>query len=247
MKEVSNKVILILLVVAITITLAGTIISVSKLKGVGGRLGITFAAQGNATGTSTITVQSVTSITNQVSTVAFGSGYVNSSCTSCTIMTDTKGIQPGNESCCVSFNNATASFLIENTGNVPLFLNFSCAPGSETTSCQAADMIGGTNPVFQFRTKNASDATNNSADSFVDTAYSCGTASANTGYNYSSFTNLDSTTNFHLCGANGSKYYFNHQAINNSVVIELKAVIPDNANAGSQRTATLTFNGESSG
>lgn len=246
MKEVSNKIILILLVVAITITLAGTFISVNKLKGVGGKFGITFAAQGNATGTSTITIQSVTSITNQVSIVAFGSGYVNSSCTSCTIITDSKGIQPGNESCCVGFNNATASFLIENTGNTPLFLNFSCSD-LVAADCTAAGFIGGTNPVFQFRTINASDATNKSADTFADSAYSCGTASANTGFNYSSYTNLDATTNFHLCGSNGSKYYFNHQATNNSAVIDLKVVIPDNANTGTEKVATFTFNGESGG
>lgn len=65
--------------------------------------------------------------------------------------------------------------------------------------------------------------------------------------NYSSYTDLDFTTNFHLCGANASKYYFNHQFSNNSVVMDLKVVIPDNANAGTEKTVTFTFNGESSG
>lgn len=243
MVAISNKTIALLLVVALAITISGTLVSISKLINIPGYNLLTGAAVNTTTGTSTITVVSRTQITNQVSTIAFGSGYVNTTCSACYIDTDV-GILAGNVSCCARFNNITAGFLIENTGNENVTLNFSC-----TGSCTAASFINGTSPVFQFRMSNSSDLSgkqNRTGDSINDTRGSCQTP-ADLGWNFSSYT--DMSANASLCGrlASASEYYFTANATADAVIMDLKVGIPDDARPNAQQTATFTFSAESAG
>ncbi|MDP3733827.1 MAG: hypothetical protein Q8R37_01235 [Nanoarchaeota archaeon] len=246
MATISNKTIAVLLVVALAITISGTFVSIYKLINIPGYNLLTGAAVNTTTGNATITIVSRTQITNRVSTIAFGTGYVNTTCPYCYIDSDV-GILAGNVSCCALFNNVTAGFLIENTGNENVTLNFSCSG-----SCTAASFVNGTNPVFQFRMTNVSDPAagsgkqNVSGDSILDTRGSC-QAAADLGWNFSSYTAM--TTRADLCGSNGSttEYYFTANATADAVIMDLKVGIPDDSRPNTQQTATFTFSAESAG
>src|SRR3989344_4645577 len=103
MKPISNKSIMALLTVALLISITGTIINVYRMGGFQGSSFLTGAATDSGTGTSTITIASSTSLDNQVGAIAFGSGYVNGSCSSCVMDSDGKQNQTGR--CCNSFSN----------------------------------------------------------------------------------------------------------------------------------------------
>ncbi|MFH1276553.1 MAG: hypothetical protein ABIH82_05575 [Candidatus Woesearchaeota archaeon] len=240
--KISNNLVMSLLVVAVVLTLAGTLINMGFIGGVSGNQ-ITGQVTTNSTaGTSTITITSQTVITNQVPSIAFGSGYVNNTiaCSECVMDTIT-GVYAGNDTCCDVFNNVTAGFLLENTGNENLTLNMSCSG-----SCTAATFIGaGTSPLFQFKAVNLSDSVNQSGDTVTDTLGSC---SSGGGYNISDWTNL-AVGGFDLCGGNGStKYYMDFVDTRDAVRIDIKVSIPsDVVVTGSLKTATFVFDGTSSG
>src|SRR3989344_7456540 len=108
MVQLSNRSIVYLLVIAMAITLASTVLNVSKLGYLGNL--ITGAATNTSVGTATLTVTSQTAVTLRVSSVAFGSGFVNktvAACGYCQMSTDS-GIASGNQTCCNQFNNVTA-------------------------------------------------------------------------------------------------------------------------------------------
>ena len=146
MNDVSNKTIFALLVATVVISLGGTYISMSAVNNKLGSLGfgpitgffapITgFALIPNAT--ATVTVELFSSIKFTDSSVAFGSGNVNTTggftkCALSTVYTP-RG--------CVSFNDVTDGFTIENDGNS----NLSVELRSNVT---AAQFIGGSSPLF---------------------------------------------------------------------------------------------------
>ncbi len=250
MKSISNKTIMGILTFALFITIIGTGVSIFRLGGLGD-VQITGAATNDTTGTATLTVSSQTEITLQVTSLAFGSGYVNTTgagCSECVMDTIT-GFYAGNESCCSNFNNVTAGFLIENTGNENVSVNFTCSG-----TCTAAGFINGTSPVFQFRMSNSSDGyngtvdgtkTNNSGDGIADSSYSCSSGSG--GWNYSEWTDVAEAT-FDLCGSNSTtEYYLASDSSRDAAVLDIKLSIPDNALTGSAKTATITFAAASAG
>ncbi len=239
----------VLLVIALLITIAGTILNLSNLDHSKIPFSqITGAATNVSTGTATLTVSSQTEVTLRVASIAFGSGYVNTStasCTYCTTSTDI-GHNAGNASCCSRFNNVTAGFLIENTGNENVTLNFTCSG-----NCTAAAFINGTSPSFQFRLANSSDGgstgkvSNNSGDLVTDTASSCSSGAG--GWNYSSWTDV-AASGFDLCGSNGTtEYYFSSESSKDAVIMDIKIKIPDDARTGSAKTATFDFKAQSQG
>ena len=79
MGEISNKTIVALLVVALVVTVVGTVVSVSKLSALGGTYTILSGAA-TGTGTTTLTTSGVTDISVTDSAIAFGTGMVNDSC-----------------------------------------------------------------------------------------------------------------------------------------------------------------------
>ncbi len=246
MVRISNKTIAVLLVIALAITISGTFVSIYKLVSLPGYNFFTGGVTLNTTtGSSTITVRSITQITNQVSTIAFGSGYVNDSCSYCYIDSNV-GINGGNVSCCVSFTNVTRGFLIENTGNFNVTLNFTC-----TGSCNSSSFVNGTKPWFQFQMTNVSDPAagsskqNTSGDTVLDTRGSCNNG-AELGWNYSNWNNMSYGAD--LCGTSGSTAYgFTYNSTADAVIMDLLVGIPEDSRAGIQQTANLTFNGVSAG
>ena len=132
----TNKVIVLLLGVALFITLIGTGINIAKLLQLSPG-GITSAASTVIGGNASITITSQTKITNTGNaTIAFGSGYVNGSgaCQYCRM--DSNAIVD-NDTCCASFNRLNTGFLLENTGNENLSVNWSCSG-----NCTGADFVG---------------------------------------------------------------------------------------------------------
>jgi hypothetical protein len=246
MVNISNKQIVAFLVVALVITLASTVINISKISGLGNM--VTGAATNTTTGTATLTVASQTEVTLQVASIAFGSGFVNTtgaSCSACHTSTDL-GPASGNASCCGNFNNVTAGFLIENTGNENLTLNMTCEG-----SCTAATFVNGTGPTFNFRLVNSSSgasdgtASNNSGDSVTDTGDAC-SSGAGGSWNYSVYTAMAATT-FDLCGSNEStEYFFDTTSTSDAVIMDIQLVIPDDAVTTAQ-TANITFGSTSAG
>jgi hypothetical protein len=247
MVNISNKTIVSFLVVALVITLASTIINISKISGMDNL--ITGAATNTTTGTATLTVASQTEVTLQVTDIAFGSGYVNTTtagCNACFISTDI-GFAAGNDSCCSEFNNESAGFLVENTGNENVTLNMTCEG-----SCTAAGFINGTGATFQFRLVNSSSgasdgtASNNSGDSVTDTGDAC-SSGAGGSWNYSVYTDM-ATTTFDLCGSNESvEYFFDSSSASDAVIIDISIAIPDDSITNAQQGVNLTFGATSAG
>lgn len=81
MADISNKTIVVLLAIALIITVAGTVVSVTKLSGLQTKYTLLSGAATTGTGTSSITVQGYASIAINDATVTFPTGYYNASCT----------------------------------------------------------------------------------------------------------------------------------------------------------------------
>ena len=119
MGEISNKTILALLVATVVVSLGGAYISISAVNSRLSSVGLApitgFAVVPN--GTATVTVQTVSSIKFSDSSVAFGTGSVNttgsySNCSLSTVYTPYKG--------CVGFDDQINGFTVENDGNTNL-------------------------------------------------------------------------------------------------------------------------------
>jgi len=137
MADLSNRALALLLVVAIVVSISGTLVSLN-MGGVGTPTGY---AIDNSTGTATFTISSNFSITFGQNTLLFGTGAVTGGgpCT----MNTTSG--PLNDANCENFNNsiANANLTIINDGNIRanVSLNF---------SQNATGLIGGTSPQLYY-------------------------------------------------------------------------------------------------
>jgi len=137
--DISNKSVAFLLVVAIVISLGGTIFSLNKLN----QLGFTGLAFSNSPqGTANLTVNSSLVLTFVVSNVDFGTGYTNDSGAGMEhCVMDTNG--SANSADCIGFNSGVSPFVLRNDGNKDLNVSISANKNATT-------FLGGTNPVFQF-------------------------------------------------------------------------------------------------
>ena len=162
MENVSNRVIVGLLVVALMVTVVGTMVSVNKLNQLGGTFrvlqgGVLTGAQ---SGSSNLTINTVTSLAASNNSLTFGTGRVNTTCDFCTM--DTNGITDGRftngsrtangtagqvHSCCTTFTSVINGFYLENTGNTNISVGYTCAnvnSGRVTGNCTPVTLIGGT-------------------------------------------------------------------------------------------------------
>ena len=105
--DISNRTLMWLLILAIAISLWGTMTSLSKLQ----RLSITGAVSAN--GTAQLYINTSLGIIFAVDTVDWGSGYVNQSAADWCLLNTTGGKTSG----CAEFNTVTQGLVIENTGN----------------------------------------------------------------------------------------------------------------------------------
>jgi len=155
-------------------------------------------------------------------------------------MMDSDGKINQTGACCVGFTNVSSGFLIENTGNENVSLNYSCAG-----SCTADDFIGGTNPSFEIRTTPNYWAGQSGETSAADTDQSCrqGTAVYNwTIYNYTDVTAAGQG----LCGS-ALVYPFSNTETNDAVVIDINVTIPEDAGDSSEKKAIFNFSVTSAG
>jgi hypothetical protein len=279
MKDNSNKTIVALLAIALVITVVGTVVSVSKLNEFGGMSNQLSSLTGAATISSTeqtnITITSATSITLANTSMNFGSGRVNSSCSICgmdsnnTVLnywsngTITGGGAGESNGCCTTFNRVTAGFLIENTGNVNVSVGYTCSG-----NCTFDTFIGGSfgpagntmNPLsFEINAQNVRKQVGEtgSTDNFASCAGG-GTLYRDSGWNVtnsSSYTNtIDSSagTNIRLsssghwlCG-NYTNSPLDSSSLKNAAVFDVNISIPSSApDTGVQSSFTLTFNATS--
>ncbi len=226
-----------LLVIALLLTGVATVLNFNHILGLENIVSfLTGAATSTGTGISNLTITGTTAITNDVAAIQFGSGYVNASCSSCMIDSDGKI----NRACCVSFTNVTDGFLLENTGNLNLSVNYTCAG-----NCTAALFIGGTGPAFMIRTTNNLAAQQNNESGALDTVQSCNDGTF-TNWNLTSYTAVSAAGDW-LCG-NSTSYPLAFDNTKDAGVIDINVTIPHDASGGGGvKTATFTFNAFSSG
>lgn len=270
MKDVSNKTLVGLLTVALIVSLLGVLTSINQFQDI-----FTGAATSTSTGKTNVTITSTTSLTNQVSDIDFGSGYVNASCEFCIMDTNQSVLNmfsnASNQStvgtagtlCCLSFTSVTSGFLIENTGNKNLSVGYTCSG-----NCTHASFIGGTlngeMGGLEIKVNPNNIRVQSGETGGTDAAASCAAGGVN-GYFYWNawnMTNLSSyssagiggdqgkyislsDTGHWLCG-NRTNYPLDFDNTKDAAVIDINITIPNDAPATSiESSFTLTFNGTS--
>lgn len=223
MKDVSNKTIVGLLLVALVITVVGTLVSIEKLGGQYAQL----SGAATGTGTTSLEVEAGAGININDSTASFGSGYVS----------------PGNDSAYVytngTFNgswtntstNATNGWIeIFNLGNVNVNLSVtSDKSNSEVwlcgTSCAATNVATLEVLAEEFEVGSCSDF--NISNTFANTTFQ---------------TVLNTTANntVNLCE------YLKNTDATDDLKISFRAIVPKDATIGGHVT-TLTFTATSIG
>ena len=150
-----SYVVIFLLFTALSVAGLTTIMILNHQAGLlGGGLGLSGAASSTSLGEINLTLLSATSFTNQRTTIDFGSGYVNASCSYCGMSSSSDNISyftngsnlssvGYSNTCCVSFNTTqNLGFLLENTGNVNLSVGYTCS-----ANCTHAGFIGGSSSL----------------------------------------------------------------------------------------------------
>lgn len=108
--DISNKTLMWVLILAIVVSLWGTMSSISKLKGIT----VTGAATNTSTALANLSVSQNIGIIFRVDEAQWGSGYVNQSlAANCSL-----GNNGSNGVACAGFNTVSTPLVIENIGNV---------------------------------------------------------------------------------------------------------------------------------
>ncbi len=215
MAEISNRTLAALLVLAIVISLGGTIVSLNRIKTLQ-----FFGATGLAasdTGIVYLNVTPTASVNFAVNSTNFGTGYTTSghNCTMYINKSNSTAITRSESTYCyggwASFDaSSEMPLILENDGNVNV--NVTIASNND-----AASFIGGSGPVFQWKVANNE----------------TGSCKNETGIP-SDWTDVTTTPTV-LC------YNLSYAASSNSMAIGLKVVIPyDTPNKGTQQSAIIT-------
>jgi hypothetical protein len=219
--EISNKTLAWMVVVAIVVSFAGTLLSLSKLEGTNNLIGY---ATVNDSANAQVQISSQAGLTFSVSALAFGSGSVNGTAPYQCNLTINKSTSPNilKDGGCSGFadTNTGGPLTLENTGNVQLnvTLNF---------SADANNFIGGYADV------------NNPAPSFLFSVSENETSSCTSiNATLAGWTEVQNTTlsTYGIC--NGMDYV----AGSDSLSIGIKVRIPSNANQGT-KTVYITATG----
>lgn len=212
--EISNKTLAVLLIVAIALSLGGTLVSLNRLSSVVRAPGITGYAT-SVQGTTNVTIQTVASLRFAIANINFGVGAVNTTAgnTHCSIASSQTGAgSKDSSSSCINFTatggTALKSFQLENDGNLALRVNF-------TSAEDAAAYLGGTSPLFRYKVGD-------------NETSACGTLGPTT------WTNILTTNNV-VCNGTGMDFDPAH----NSIYMDINLTIPYDSNTGEQIT-TLT-------
>ncbi len=246
-KPNNEHILLLLLVVAVLFSMGTTLLNFTNFTG------ITGAA--TAVGTTNLTILSTSSITNNLETMDFGSGYTDGSVNmNCQMASDGRHNQSG--ASCIGFNNVSSGFLLENTGNSNLSINYSCSG-----SCNATSFIGDANGAFEVMVLSKSSFPTQSGETgTADTGASCFSylGAIFNGWNItdtdgpvtssnpeSTFVDVSNDGDW-LCG-NSTHFPLGSNDLLDAGVVHINLSIPSTASGGSgMKNATFTFNAISS-
>jgi len=196
-----NNILMFVAVVAVTIALFNLIVTINKVDDIKTLTG--FATD---TGTANLTIEGAAAVNFTTDIVNWGSGQVNASeGTRAELNTYPGQVTAG------TWTPVTQGLILENIGNSNVTLNL-------TSSKDATDFIGGTNPIFQWR------VTNNKTGS-------CTTAPSPAAYS-----NINTSTHL-TCPI------FQWVNTADALEIDLNVTIPADANSGAKGmviTATAT-------
>ncbi|MFH1064362.1 MAG: hypothetical protein V1729_04740 [Candidatus Woesearchaeota archaeon] len=209
-EDLSNKTLTIIVIITLAVAFSSTMLFYSKFKG--DKL---TAAATTDQAVARLNITSRASINFTISSVDWGSGYVNETVYYCQL--NTEGLNdPGN---CTNFTTVSEGLRIENDGNRNVQLNIS-------TNNTAAQFLGGTGPLYQWKFGfNESD--------------SCGSAGVGStcvtnasALNYQSYTTTP-TTSVEVCPC------FRSDNTNDVLNLELQLRVPSDSFTG-LRESTIT-------
>lgn len=141
--DVSNKTIATLLVAAIVVSLAGTLISLNKIGQTIPVISLSEGLTGRVTvGTTNLSITTLTEVNISRALVDFGAGNVVNGLANCTFNSST-----GGNNSCASFPGTAANggFIVDNVGNTNINVTANHTKGATT-------LLGGTSPSFQHKT-----------------------------------------------------------------------------------------------
>ena len=141
-EEISNRTLAILLILAIAISLGGTIISLNRFTQVNMITGLA----GSSTGSARVNVTSTASLRFVKNATNFGDGSVNTSAGNqyCRLTAEELIDYNGTAATCIGFNTSREELEIENDGNTLLNVTLASAK-------TPAQFIGGTTPEFMWK------------------------------------------------------------------------------------------------
>ncbi len=231
MKQVSNKALTFLIVLAIVVSISSTLISLSKLNQL--TPGITGMASGGS-GYVNVTIAGVSSILMVDTTIDFGSCSPNSSIGA--NVSSNVSLDWGAPGVCTSIPNGPPdNITIKNDGNS--FINVTVRTNKlATTLIGPASGALPYDPGFYFSSTNATILTNVYGPGCTN-ATGIGTLGA-TGLQWGWRNFTDITTDFGLCD---NLSYAGGATPQNAIYMFAKLELPANAPTGGESTATLTF------
>jgi len=219
--DLTNKALALILVVATSISLVGTFMTLDHLS----NMQPLHIYSGRATtdvGTSNFSINSTISVVFITNSVEFGSGIVNGTGShNCTLNTSGPGMLNGAANPiggpdCIGFNATLAPLRVQNQGtqNVTLNISFNA---TQTT------FVSGTSPEFGFKvTPNETGSCGNATSAFLNTVYQAVT-SAN--------------TNYSICNSTA----FGWTSSNRTLNIDLGLRIPQDATAGVKKVTITVY------
>lgn len=220
--ELSNKTLALILVVATSISLVGTILTIDRISGIT-PYRVTTGRALTDTATSNFSINGSINIVFLTNLVDFGLGQVNTSgLHNCTLNTTGPGMLNGATNGipnlnCTGFYNSVAPLVVQNQGtaNVSLNLTFNATP---------AQWIGGTNPAYSFR------------PSWNETG-ACGVAN----FNNATVNAVTTAGNYSVCNYTGTAPMFNWVSSNRTLNIDLGMRIPQDAPPGERRLTITAY------
>jgi hypothetical protein len=221
--DVSNKTLALILVIATSISLLGTLITLDTLGSGGGSL---TGRATDDTATTNFSINSTVAVAFTVTNVEFGAGIVNATGDhNCTLNTTgagmlAGGVNPTGGPDCIGFNATIPPLRIQNQGtqNVTLNLSFNAT---------AAIFIGGTSPSFTFR------ALNNDTGACGNVSSGSGSINLNNAQTQISAAN----TNFSICNSTALDW----RPTNRTLSIDLGIKIPQDVQPGARRVTITAY------
>jgi len=227
MNEVSNKTIVALLAVALVVSIAGTLYSVSELNELGGTYSFLTGAQSTAQGTGDINITGELAISLTDAAIDWGHGYVDGAATA--VLPSNQTALPSNWINDTEYMMGAADyFTLENNGTVVASVNVTADNHAETWLCAAGACTTNTAQLdfaayHDQGSGEASSCTGSGGDALQT--------------DWTTIATHDAVVNELVCGE------FSKLAASNALGIGLQVTVPYDAETGVQQI-TVTFTGK---